>query len=112
MNKGMMWVLVVVALVVGVGIGFFAERQRATDKLEAAKLTMQKHVDDSMMQQKGEEQSETSMQQSSVVMMAKSAKLGAYVTGANGMALYTYDKDGNDLSNCTGECAKKWPPYT
>lgn len=33
-----------------------------------------------------------------------------YVMYQNHMALYTYAKDGVGVSNCTGECAKKWPP--
>ena len=31
---------------------------------------------------------------------------------ANGMALYTFDKDkkGTDTSQCTGDCIAEWPP--
>lgn len=34
------------------------------------------------------------------------------MTGANGMALYTFDKDvgGSGKSVCNGPCAKNWPP--
>lgn len=34
------------------------------------------------------------------------------LTGANGMALYTFDKDaaGNGKSVCNGPCATNWPP--
>lgn len=28
----------------------------------------------------------------------------------NGMALYTFDKDAADKSNCNGPCTKVWPP--
>ena len=28
----------------------------------------------------------------------------------NGMTLYTFDKDSQGVSNCTGGCAEKWPP--
>ena len=31
-------------------------------------------------------------------------------TDANGMTLYTYDKDKAGESNCTGKCATNWPP--
>lgn len=37
--------------------------------------------------------------------------LGSYLTGANGLALYTYDRDA-DTSNCYDTCAANWPPYT
>ncbi|MBV9349706.1 MAG: hypothetical protein JO026_03065 [Patescibacteria group bacterium] len=28
------------------------------------------------------------------------------------MTLYKYTKDTNNVSNCTGQCAVMWPPYT
>ena len=34
---------------------------------------------------------------------------GVYV-GANGMTLYTFDKDTPGISACTGSCAERWPP--
>lgn len=35
------------------------------------------------------------------------------VTGANGMTLYTFDKDatGSGKSACNGPCATNWPPF-
>ena len=45
----MMWGLVVVALLVGVFIGFSVEKQRATDKMEAFKMVMQNQLDDAKM---------------------------------------------------------------
>jgi predicted lipoprotein with Yx(FWY)xxD motif len=35
---------------------------------------------------------------------------GEILTDANGMTLYTYDKDANDVSNCYDKCATNWPP--
>jgi predicted lipoprotein with Yx(FWY)xxD motif len=32
------------------------------------------------------------------------------LTNAEGRTLYTYDKDGAGVSNCTGGCAFAWPP--
>ncbi|WP_285507834.1 hypothetical protein [Actinokineospora sp. NBRC 105648] len=42
----------------------------------------------------------------------KVGKLGAIVTDRSGMTLYRFDKDTAkpSASNCTGECAVKWPP--
>ena len=39
--------------------------------------------------------------------------LGEVYTDANGMTLYTFDKDeaGTDVSACTGDCIAKWPPF-
>lgn len=33
----------------------------------------------------------------------------AVLTNAAGMTLYTFDKDAEGVSNCTGECVALWP---
>lgn len=47
--------------------------------------------------------------------MAKAIKVNAaklsILTNAKGMTLYTFDKDQKSKSNCSGGCAKKWPPF-
>ncbi|MDQ7070253.1 MAG: hypothetical protein Q9M48_05870 [Rhodobacterales bacterium] len=35
---------------------------------------------------------------------------GKILTDAEGMSLYTFDKDSAGKSVCNGECAVKWPP--
>ncbi len=35
-----------------------------------------------------------------------------YLTSETSRALYTFDKDDVNMSNCYDECAKIWPPYT
>ena len=39
---------------------------------------------------------------------------GGVLVGANGMTLYTFDKDaaGSGKSVCNGPCATNWPPLT
>lgn len=37
---------------------------------------------------------------------------GEILTDAQGMALYTFDKDAAGTSNCYDDCAVKWPPAT
>ncbi len=49
MNKNIMWLAVVVALLVGIFLGFAFERSRATSKMETEKLLMQKQIDDVKM---------------------------------------------------------------
>jgi predicted lipoprotein with Yx(FWY)xxD motif len=44
--------------------------------------------------------------------LADDPELGAYVAGADGMALYVFLPDEGDTSACTGECAANWPPLT
>jgi predicted lipoprotein with Yx(FWY)xxD motif len=39
-----------------------------------------------------------------------SATLGTYLTGPNGMALYTHAGDSATSSTCSGSCATAWPP--
>ena len=39
-----------------------------------------------------------------------STSQGDVMVTANGDALYTYDKDTPEHSNCTGACATTWPP--
>jgi predicted lipoprotein with Yx(FWY)xxD motif len=47
-----------------------------------------------------------------VVGTANSANLGTFLTGPNGMTLYTHAGDGPTTSTCTGGCATAWPPLT
>ena len=49
--------------------------------------------------------------QSSLFKVAKSPSLGSYFTDPKGMTLYTFVKDQPNVSNCTDDCAKTWPPY-
>ena len=37
--------------------------------------------------------------------------IGTYLTDGQGMTLYTFTHDTADVSNCTGACLSKWPPY-
>ena len=36
--------------------------------------------------------------------------LGVVLVDANGMTLYTFDKDTDGVSNCYDQCAANWPP--
>ena len=38
-------------------------------------------------------------------------KLGSVIANADGMTLYTFDKDEGGVSACYGGCAKSWPPF-
>ena len=46
------------------------------------------------------------------VKTATDAKVGSFLTGANGMTLYIFTKDPKDTSVCSGSCATNWPPFT
>lgn len=43
---------------------------------------------------------------------ATSTSLGSYLTGPNGLALYTRTGDSATASTCLGSCAVAWPPLT
>jgi predicted lipoprotein with Yx(FWY)xxD motif len=43
---------------------------------------------------------------------ATSPSLGSFLTGPNGMTLYTHTGDSATASTCTGPCATAWPPLT
>jgi predicted lipoprotein with Yx(FWY)xxD motif len=50
--------------------------------------------------------------QETAVKMSHDPKLGDILTDTQGMTLYLYQKDGVGSSNCTGDCAKQYPPLT
>ena len=43
-------------------------------------------------------------------LKVQSTSMGKVLADANGMTLYTFDKDTAGKSNCNGECAEYWPP--
>lgn len=50
---------------------------------------------------------------SSTIIQTKSTSgVGQYLADGSGRALYTYDGDNPNVSNCTGSCISNWPPYT
>lgn len=46
-------------------------------------------------------------------LAAATGSVGSYLTGANGMTLYTYKPDTSSpgKSTCNGTCAATWPPF-
>ncbi len=42
----------------------------------------------------------------------RDTSLGAVLTDAKGMTLYTFSRDDAGKSNCYGKCAEYWPPLT
>lgn len=48
----------------------------------------------------------------STVISTASSSAGAFLTNGSGRAVYMFDKDGTDKSNCSGQCATYWPPVT
>ncbi len=46
------------------------------------------------------------------VTVSNTAALGDFLVSYDGMTLYAFAKDTPGVSNCTGDCAKAWPPFT
>lgn len=46
-----------------------------------------------------------------VVFVKEDAKLGSYLTDANGMTLYNYAEDKDGTIHCTGTCINNWPAF-
>ena len=105
MNAKVMWVLVVLGLIVGAYAGYAYEKSKLVKLMTTQRMDMQKEIDNAKMAAQN-----VMMPAKDVVMMSKDAK-GSHLTAANGMALYTYDKDTKGQSNCNGVCEQKWPPY-
>ena len=47
-----------------------------------------------------------------VVNVANNPILGTIMVDGAGLTLYEYTKDTSGVSNCSGQCAVNWPPYT
>jgi predicted lipoprotein with Yx(FWY)xxD motif len=46
------------------------------------------------------------------VELGDSDKLGKFLTGEDGKTLYMFTPDTTTASNCNGDCAANWPPFT
>lgn len=44
------------------------------------------------------------------VIVTDDDELGAIITDAEGVSLYTFEPDEPGVSNCAGDCAAAWPP--
>jgi predicted lipoprotein with Yx(FWY)xxD motif len=45
-----------------------------------------------------------------IAITTKSGSDGTYLTDGSGRAVYLWEKDGQDKSECSGACASAWPP--
>lgn len=46
-----------------------------------------------------------------LMLFTVAAQAAEMLTDANGMTLYTFDKDKDGVSTCYDQCAVNWPPY-
>jgi len=45
------------------------------------------------------------------VKVAEKEGVGQFLTDGSNMTLYTFANDESGVSNCSGECLDKWPPF-
>ena len=57
-----------------------------------------------------EEAGDGEMEAGEVILLGGNDDLGEFLTGADGMTLYTFVRDEPGLSNCYEQCAVNWPP--
>ncbi len=60
----------------------------------------------------GIKKSANMMQDMPSMISMHDTSLGAVLTDAKGMTLYTFSRDDAGKSNCYGKCAEYWPPLT
>lgn len=47
-----------------------------------------------------------------IAVATATGPLGTYLTGPDGLTLYTFAPDSPNTSTCDGGCAEAWPPFT
>ena len=125
-NVGIIVGVIVLALIIG---GIYASQNSKDDAMMAKEQMEQKAMEDKKMAEENAMVKKTTEAEDGAMMkkddgammkkadslvlnIATSPELGAYLVAGNGMTLYRFTKDTPKLSNCIGECATKWPPYS
>lgn len=105
MNK--LWMIVGVIIIVAVvGYGGYRAMHHFTKPTTPAPTTTTE-----TKQTQPSPSTEAMMAKNSVYKMMEKGKLGNVMTDLKGNTLYTYTKDTNGSSTCTGKCIDNWPAY-
>lgn len=102
-------VAVIVAVLVIIGAVWYFSTQPSSPASTAVSVTSNTSGASSTPSTTGDG---TAPSQNLTLGTGSSASLGQYLVAYNGMTLYTYSPDKPGVSNCTGQCAVNWPPYT
>jgi predicted lipoprotein with Yx(FWY)xxD motif len=99
-NSTIIWIIVLVVLAV---LGIWYWSSTGSGNLDNATSTLGQTTSSS-----------TTVADNTTVVLdaANTSTLGTYLVAPNGMTLYQYANDAVGVSNCAGECATIWPPYT
>ena len=102
------WIIIILVVVGG---GWYWWSMQAADQMTAATDTAQQPSTDAGLNGTAGETS-TAPIATPVLGVAQDPTLGAMLVAPSGMTLYKYTKDTAGVSNCSGQCAVNWPPYT
>lgn len=96
------WIVVIALVILG---GWYWQSNKGSEE-SAEQPAAQAGI------QGSEEQTNTGQSAAApIVTLISDAKLGAILVASNGMTLYSYTNDTENVSNCSGNCAVNWPPY-
>ncbi|MCL4339331.1 hypothetical protein M1271_06600 [Patescibacteria group bacterium] len=105
MNKIGMWLIAAVIIVMCVYAIY-----RYTNKTSMYQAVNQPATEVTPMQ--GSSSSDASTASGNkIIEMKPNQKLGTYITDSKGVTLYVFTNDKPGISNCTGGCLTKWPPF-
>lgn len=104
MNKLGIWLIVAVIIITCVYAIY-----RYTNKTSMYQAVNQPVTEVTPMQ--GSNLSDSTASGNKIIEMRSNQKLGTYITDSKGMTLYVFTNDKPGVSNCTGGCLTKWPPF-
>lgn len=101
MNQKLAIVGVLLILIIVVLVGFFTIKKPASQAPGNASTQTQTSVGNS-----------SNVPSDNIYLTKTDPSKGKYLTDFQGQTLYTFDKDTNGVSNCSGQCLIDWPAYT
>lgn len=92
-TKIILGLVVVLLILIGGGAYYYTQNYKSSNNNSNTKIVATPIIDNAL------------------VKTIKSSSLGNYLSEPNGLALYTYNQDGFNKSNCQGSCLSLWPAY-
>ena len=108
MKKSTLITIIIVVIVIAAGIYVLARNKNSSYNSSQSSSS----YDQSQSSQNSTAPSGAGGTATLTLNTSSSQALGTFLVATNGMTLYKYTKDTPGVSNCTGQCATLWPPYT
>lgn len=99
MKKG--YIIGIIIAVVIIGGGIYAVMKKNDNKTTSTTTTSST----------SSQTQPTTSSSSAIIVTKTSSSVGQYLADGSDKALYTYSKDTNGVSNCSGSCIASWPVY-